>query len=241
MLVDNKFIYLNLPRCASTSFHIACLKYRLNIQYYDTIIHKSVPSYLDNNVDVESVADMLTHSHEKLADLKTKFGRDVPVIAVKRNPYERYVSLWKHVIDEIYRMGDLQSFEILKELCVDDILNYTSDDIHSNDVKYFTIKKFLKENLPHNSHPYLNVMLNILITPISYYHHHDKSIIWFDFKELYKLENWVSDMVGFDFKLEKSNSSQHFNCSLIDDDYFRKKYDSIYDRYDNQKSNNSLI
>lgn len=241
MLIDNKFIYLNLPRCASTSFHIACLKNKLSIQYYNTLIHSSIPAYLEKDADSDMVADMMPHAHEKLADLRSKFGNELPVIAVKRNPYERYISLWKHVIDEVYRMGDSESADILKSLDTDDILFYKSDDIHSNNVKYPIIKSFLKKNLPKNTNPYMDVMFNILITPTSYYHHYDKSIIWFDFNKLYELENWVSDMIGIQFKLEKTNSSQHFDCNLKNDDYFRTKYDSIYTRYDNPKSNNSLI
>lgn len=79
------------------------------------------------------------------------------------------------------------------------------------------------------------------MSPTSYYHHHDKSIIWFDFKELNKMEKWVSDKLSIDFKLEKINSSQHFECSIINDDYFKKKYDSIYNNYDNPKITKSLI
>lgn len=241
MVIDNKFIYLNLPRCASTSFHIACLKNKLSIQYYNTLIHSSIPNYLEKDADVEVVADMMTHSHERLSDLKAKFGNELPIIAVKRNPYERFISLWKHVIDEVYKIGDTESANILAHLSVDDILFYKSDDIHSNNVKYPIIKTFLKKHLPKNTNPYIHIMINILITPTSYYHHYDKSILWFDFDKLYELEDWVSEMIGIPFKLEKSNSSQHFDCNLKNDDYFRIKYDSIYSRYDNPKSNNSLI
>jgi hypothetical protein len=38
MLVDNKFIFVSLPRSASTSFYITCLKKGIKIEHYDTII-----------------------------------------------------------------------------------------------------------------------------------------------------------------------------------------------------------
>lgn len=241
MLVENKFIYLNLPRCASTSFHIACLKYGLDIKYYDDVIHTLNPPKIDKNVNNEIIADNLTHSHERLVNLKKKFGNEIAVIAVKRNPYDRYISLWKHIIDELYRVGEMETFEIFKSLTTNELLSYTEIDLSSNDAKYSAIKKFFKRyNVP-KTDAYVTAMVYMIMSPTSYYHNHDKSIIWFDMKELYKLEKWVSEKLGFDFKLEKTNSSQHFECAITNDEYFRKKYDSIYNNYDNPKSIKSLI
>jgi len=241
MLVENKFIYLNLPRCASTSFHIACLKYGFDIKYYDDIIHTLNPSKIDKNANNEVIADNLTHSHERLVNLKKKFGRELPVIAVKRNPYDRFISLWKHILDELYRVGEIETFEIFKSLTVDELLSYTELDLSSNDTKYPAIKEFFKRNNVPKTGPYVTAMIYMIMSPISHYHNHDKSIIWFDIKELSLLEEWVSQKLGLDFKLEKTNSSQYFECGIINDEFFRKKYDSIYKNYDNPKSIKSLI
>ncbi len=241
MLVENKFIYLNLPRCASTSFHIACLKYGLDIKYYDDVIHTLNPPKIDKNVNNEIIADNLTHSHERLVNLKKKFGNEIPVIAVKRNPYDRYLSLWKHIIDELFRVGEMETFEIFKSLKTDELLSYTEMDLSSNDTKYPAIKKFFKTYGVPKTDAYVTAMIYMIMSPASHYHNHDKSIIWFDIKELNKLEEWVSEKLGFDFKLEKTNSSQHFECAITNDEYFRKKYDSIYKNYDNPKSIKSLI
>lgn len=241
MLIENKFIYLNLPRCASTSFHISCLKNKLDIKYYDDRQHNLNPIELPSDIDNEYVADNLSHAHEKLYNLKSKFGNNIPVIAVKRNPYERYISLWKHIIDELYRVGEIETFEIFKSLNVDELLSYTSDDIVSNEKKYEAIKKFLERVGSPRTGPYVTAMIYMIMSPTSHYHNNDKSIIWFDFKELNKLEKWVSEVLNIDFKLEKTNSSQHFDCKIINDEYFRKKYDNIYKNYDNPKNLKSLI
>ena len=241
MLVENKFIYLNLPRCASTSFHISCLKYGLDIKYYDDIIHTLNPPKLIENSDNELVADNLTHSHEKIINLRKKFGNELPVIAVKRDPYERYISLWKHIIDELYRVGEFQTFEIFKSLTTNELLSYTENDLTSNEKKYAAIKEFFKKyNVP-KTNAYVTAMIFMIMSPTSHYHNHDSSIIWFDIKKLYMLEDWVSNQLGFKFKLEKINSSQHFECSIINDEKFKKKYDSIYKNYDNPKNTKSLI
>jgi hypothetical protein len=241
MLVENKFIYLNLPRCASTSFHIACLKYELDIKYYDDIIHTLNPPKLNKNDNNEIIADNLSHTHEKLINLQKKFGYDLPVIAVKRNSYERYISLWKHIIDELYRIGEFETFNIFKSLNVDELLSYTEIDISSNEKKYEFIKKFFKRyNIPRTD-AYVTAMIYMIMSPTSHWHNHNKSIIWFDIQNIKELENWVSEKLSFDFKLEKTNSSQHFECNIINDEYFKKKYDSIYKNYDNPKNIKSLI
>lgn len=241
MLIENKFIYLNLPRCASTSFHIACLKNKLDVKYYDDLINASIPKEISHDADSEYLADNLVHTHERIVNLKNKFGNNLPVISVKRDPYERYISLWKHIIDELYRVGEIETFEIFKSLNVDQLLSYKAENIHSNEVKYPAIKEFLKRTASPKTGPYVTAMIYMLMSPTSHYHNHDSSILWFDIKNLNKLEDWVSEKLGFDFKLEKTNSSQHFECSIINDEYFRKKYDSIYKNYDNPKNIKSLM
>lgn len=241
MLIEEKFIYLNLPRCASTSFHIACLKYGLNIKYYDNLLHTLNPPKLVSDLNNELIADNLTHSHERLINLRKKFGFNIPVISVKRNPYDRYISLWKHIIDELYRVGEIETFEIFKSLKIDDLFFYKEDDLSSNDKKYSAIKEFFKINKVPKTGPYVTAMIYMMMSPTSHYHRHDKSIIWFDFDRLYKMEEWVSNILGIEFKIEKTNSSQHFECSIINDDYFRRKYDSIYKNYDEPKIEKTII
>ena len=240
MLVDNKFIYLNLPRCASTSFHITCMRNNLDIQYYDPILHEK-NSFVDMSLSNEDIADRLSHTHEKIVDLKNKFGKDIPVIAVRRNRYERYVSLWKHIIDELYRVGEMGVYEIFKNLTVDELLSYTSQDIVCNDTKYEAIKSFLKRVGSKKHGPYVTAMVYMQMSPTSHYHNHDPSIIWFDMTNLPEMEKWVSNKLGQEFKLEKVNSSQHFDCNIKIDDYFIEKYNSIYDIYDLPKTTKSLL
>ena len=121
MLVDNKFIYINLPRCASTSFVISCKKLGININHVNPkldnknfVYHEDMPN--------EFMADVLFHGHESIINLQEKFGYDYEVISVRRNRHERFISLWKHCIDEVHRSGDTHSFNIMKELDENDIL-----------------------------------------------------------------------------------------------------------------------
>ena len=67
---------------------------------------------------------------------------------------------------------------------------------------------------------------------ISCWTNNNQNIIWFDFNEMDKLENWVSEILKKPFKLHSINSSKQMECKITLNDEFKKKYDSIYNYYD---------
>jgi vacuolar-type H+-ATPase subunit I/STV1 len=68
-----------------------------------------------------------------------------------------------------------------------------------------------------------------------------KNIIWFEFDELNKLEEWVSTTLEKPFILHSVNSSKHIDSKITLNDDFIRKYDSIYDYYDLPKLNKTII
>ena len=84
-------------------------------------------------------------------------------------------------------------------------------------------------------------MMGILYSPISKWTNNDERIIWFDIKKLNELEDWVSNILNKPFKMEKINSSKGFNCGLVNDNYFKEKYDKIYNMHDFFKKSKTLI
>lgn len=242
MLVDNKFIYLSLPRCASTSFYITCLKNNINIHHYSEDLVGKSNTDLDLTLDNETIADNIVHAHEKITNLKLKFGNGYEVISVKRNRHERFISLWKHVIDLISLRFPKHVFDIFKNIKVDELLFYTQDDLLSDATKVQILDTFFKNNgLSGYDDWYMKTIIYILINPTSYWHNNDSNIIWFDFDKMNELEEWVSDKLGKSFKLEKSNGSQHFDCNIQLNEKFIDIYDSIYNFYDLPKQVKTLI
>jgi hypothetical protein len=84
-------------------------------------------------------------------------------------------------------------------------------------------------------------IIAILLTPISHWTNNNPNIIWFEFNELHKLSEWVTNIIGKPFKIESLNSSKHIKCNIELNDDFIKKYDDIYNFYDIQKNNKTLI
>jgi len=240
MLVDNKFYFISLPRCASTSFMISCLKQGIKINHAD--------SYLDDQPQVnletmsnEEIADNLTHGHESIIDLENKFGKGYDIISVKRDKYDQFISLWKHILDEIHRSGDENTYNIYKELTEDDILFYNPNDIATKEDIANNFYMFMKRLDIKSWHPYSEIVTKIIFHHNSRFHNNYENIIWFDIKELNKLEEWVSNKLGRPFELYKINSSQHFDCALKNTENFRKKYDSVYSKFETYKKTKTLL
>lgn len=244
MLVDNKFIYISLPRCASTSFMVSCIKNNITINHVwkktdnqQFIVDKELPSDL--------MANILEHGHESLIDLTNMFGNHYDIISVRRNRYERFISTWEHIIDELEKKYEYDVANIFKSFNEYDILQYTSNDIVKYDSLVEYVDKFLyKHNIRVSNQKnaqYLRNILSILIFPISLLHNNNPNIIWFDFNKLYELEEWVANKIKKPFKLEKINSSKHIECNFKLTNSFITMYDDIYDVYDFNKAEKSII
>ncbi len=227
MLVGNKFIFVSLPRCASKSFTYTCVKYGINIQHFDPIF---------DNVNV----DEISHPHERLVDLTTKFGTNYPIISIKRDRHERFISLWKQVINEV---KNREIATILQKLTVDDIFYYNDTDILSRESTTELIDDFLdRYDLKKYNPTYLTNLLFILFNPTSFWHNNNPNIKWFDMTKLEELELWVSEMLNLNFRLEKINTSKDTGCQLQLNEEYINKYNYIYDIYDlNQKNKKSII
>jgi len=243
MLVNNKFIYISLPRCASSSFMLKCLKdERIEIQHY-TPGFDEIISNIDFLEDDTTLLRNLPHAHEAIDLLEQKFGNHFEIISVYRNRHEKFISLYNHVI-QLVNTYDEYSANIMKNLSIDEVLFFNSNDIAiriaEGNGKELIVDEFIKKhNLTTNFK--LKLWLVILFTPDAHYHLHDSRIKWFDFNKLYELEEWVSDKLGFEFKIDKLNTSKHIESNLKLNDEFIKKYNSIYDRFDLPKTNKTFI
>ncbi len=253
MLVDNKFIYLSLPRRGSTAFHYSCILSGFSIETLNNAWN-GVNSHIDfTNIDEKEIMNYIQHGHEPLIDLGKKFGYDYPIIAVKRDRHETFYSLYKHILFDLKRAGADDVYEYFKNISLDDLFFYTSDQLLTKKKRWDIIGDYLVDKklissrhgvpiqLDLYSEEYIINIIDILITPSTYWHNNDPNIIWFDIKDLSKMENWISDITQKSFKIKQVNSSKHMDCNLKLDSEFIKKYNSIYDYYDLPKSVKSII
>ena len=253
MLVGNKFIYVNLPRCGSTSFHYSCMLNGLELKNLNSE-WQNINSKIDfKDIDETKIMDFIQHGHEQLPLLRKEFGDHHPVIAVKRDRHSTFYSLYKHVVFDLRRAFAMKACIFFKNCSLDELFFFKTEDLYSYENRISIINDFLLKNklikkyrrpeevINLYSDEYIVNILNILITPASYWHNHDKDIIWFDINKLDLLEKWVSEKIEKEFILRQVNSSQHINCSLELDQHFKDKYDSVYNFYDIPKAIKTLI
>ncbi len=253
MLIEDKFIYVSLPRRGSTSFHYSCILNGLDIKTlnYENILKNSKIDFKSINED--EIMSHIQHGHEPLTDLQKKFGFDYPVISVKRDRYETFYSLYKHVIFDLKRAGANEVYEHFKNVNLDDLFFFKTEDLLTRKTRWDVINDYLldkklikvrREIIPHftlYSEEYVINIIDILITPAIYWHNNNPNIIWFDMNNLAEMSKWVSDIIQKPFELKNVNSSKHIPCDLKLDENFIKKYNGIYDYYDLPKNEKTLI
>jgi hypothetical protein len=252
MLIDNKFIYLSLPRCGSTSFHYSCILNNLSVKTIQNV--ESINSNIDfNSINEKQIMDYIEHGHEPLTNLLTTFGDNYPIIAVKRERHSVFYSLFKHIIYDLARAGKHNVAEHLMNMELDDLFFFSTQDLINKKTRWNIINDYLIEhnlinnryNIPKHlnlySDEYVINVIDILLTPTSYWHNNHKNIIWFDISNLTEMETWVSNIIDNPFKIKNVNSSNHIECNIKLDDNFIKKYDTVYDYFDFPKHNKTLI
>lgn len=245
MLVENKFIFLLLPRCASYSFHITCLQNKFDLKFFNT------PALINGDekfktMDVNQLVYEIPHMHERIVDLQNKFGDNYPVIGIKRNKYERFISIYKKMISEFTRMGELDVAKKFASFSIDDVLFFKKEMLLHENIEtliFEFIKKFnIKlKNIEWEQSGTPASIIKSVYAPLSLFHNHNPNIIWFDINNMVELENWVSDITNTKFKMIRVNDCGETNCNLVLNDEFKKKYDEIYSEYDNTKIIKSII
>lgn len=241
MLVDKKFYYISLPRCGSTSFHYACLRQCIPIQTLSEEDDLQYQSININDFTNEEISAKYKHRHERLIELQERFGEEYPIIAVRRDRHETFISLWKHIIDQVRLIYGQDLYEKFSKFTIDDIFFFEPSSLR---IDYSEMEKLAAEFLKRNNIEwkwYLSNMMIILYTPKSLWHGNNKNIIWFDFDKLNEMEKWISSKLERPFKLENFNTSKHIESNIKLDNYFKNRYNSIYDIHDIRKSKKTLV
>lgn len=263
MLVNNKFIYIALPRCASTAFYYSCLIQNIDVKHTtnEWVSHNSKIDF--KNVPTNDLMNHIAHGHEKLSELENKFGKGYPIISVKRDRYSRFYSLYKHMLFDLKRFGADSIYKHFKELSTKDLFFFDKKSVETKKSRWDLINNYLIENklikqrfdisltnkYNKNEEDYWRIemggyIINVIdtfITPQSFWHNNDNRIMWFEFGEFDKMEKWISNILNVDFKMLNVNSSSHMDSNVVMNDEFIKYYNDVYNFYDFPKLNNTII
>lgn len=243
MLVDGKFIFINIPRCATTSFKLTCEKNNISTKNASFNLEEMGTDFYNLSVTEKA------QGHEPLNILYEKFGENLPVVAIRRNKYERIYSFWKQTVsmyDKICEIlpkeNNIKTREKLRSLNSADLFFFDEKKyslINGKDVSDL-IKVFADRCGIEYDFNLDNYMRGFYLHP-KYLHLDDPRIIWFDFKKLNEFENWVSSILGLEFRMVNINSSEKVECELKLDDEFINQYERVYSRYEKPKKEITLF
>lgn len=270
MLVENKFLFISLPRGASTAFKEACILHRFDIKhansYFDFIYendkvyqNKTHFSILNDNILNEKTTEekseidtnkfgkqsIIYHPHERLIHLLNKFGHEYPIISIKRNSYHRFVSMFSKVLELLYQSKDYKSYYILSKINYRQLFCFDRTLILEE--KYDTIAQIIFDTFELNKDNllYIKELLQLLFKPMSHWHNNSDKITWFnleDSESMRNLEHWVSDLTKKKFLLHKSNEiKEPIVHSLKVDKEFRWIHDNYYKQTENQKTIKTIV
>lgn len=257
MLVENKFLFLSLPRGASTAFKEACILHRFDIKhansyfdftYENNMVYQNILQLppinknFVNEIIIKGKSEIdtnkfgkqsiINHSHERLIHLLNKFGYDYPIVAIKRNRYHRFISMFSKVLELVYQSKDFKSYEILSKIETKELFCFNSNLILEE--KYEIIAQTVFDTLKLNKNNYNNIiqLLQLLFKPMSHWHNNNDKIIWFtleDKESMFDLQNWVSDITKKNFILHKSNEiKEPIVYKIKINNEFRWIYDNYY-------------
>lgn len=233
MLVDNKFIIVQIPRCATTSFLHTCQVNNIPAEYISSY---GRPRLYDAKIGKGE------RFHEDIFNLQEKFGYEYPVIAIKRDKISSFISLWRMMLKMFLEWGDIDLYHKLIKLNYKEILFFNENDYDLLDIDNIIrlANDFCKRHEIDSKDRSLSWLVQIY-KPKEWYHRNNPNIIWFDFNKLYELEEWVSNKLNREFKLVEINSSVDIKCNLVNSEEFREKFNQLYKKYEVFKKSKSLI
>lgn len=233
MLVDNKFIFISIPRCATVSFERTCISNNLELDFSPNIL--ATKQFKNNGTPTY-------HSHVPYSVYKELYGDKYPIITITRNPVDRFISGWKYVLIEVKRI-DNEMYDCLTKLNNDEFIFYFS--------KYFKKLKFTEENIQNFFNEFktdfkltrnLLVKFKTILVDNSYWTENADEIIYFNFEnEIPKLEQWVSEKCGIEFKLSQTNDTKNVNINLVKNQKFIDFYNQELFPVTSKKLEKSLL
>lgn len=234
MLVDNKFLFLKIPRTATVAFERSCFLAGLSISYPsdDVLAQRQANKGLEPR----------RHSHERISKLREHFGNNYPVIAIDRDPLDRFLSAWKYVIKYTSEYNPSASNLLAQVDTTSFIDTWQSEIGYSSNLQDIDkcsnfFSKLVEGGLPYAKNTYM-IFTSVMAGP-SRWHENDPGITYFKMKDIPTLEQYVRDVTGKSFEFITTNHTKTTKTNLIVDDKLKEFYFKFIEP--SYKSTNTLI
>ena len=219
MVINDKVVFIPIPKNASWSMEHTCVEYGFDLKY---------PSKIWENYLKSEDASTQKHLHSTLSDLIERFGTNFEFICIIRDSTDRFISAWKYFIEAMV-------------LSINDTLGEKIKNVGNDFVMDFIKQNHLEFRKAYNSLESRQSLLIKLVDElgISKEYHIDKGFVerysvhifsfvsqyqWitndkvdvkkFNFNKLTDLEEYLSKKLDVEFKLIHKNKSELDYCAV---------------------------
>lgn len=220
MVINNKIVFVAIPKNASWSVEDTCIKYGFDLTY---------PNVLWENSIKFGLKDPERHIHSNLNHLVECFGSNFEFVCIIRDSTDRFISAWKFFIQEITKNLPEECETILKNIDNNFIISFFKNNITEFKNAYVSFEsrvnlllELLKQT---NVIQYYNITDEFkkryaihIMSFISQYQWISSSKVKvkeFQFDKLFEFENYLSEKLNTEFKLIHTNKTKLEYCALI--------------------------
>jgi hypothetical protein len=206
MLINNEFVFLPIPKNASTAVIYSIVKWKIPTDFGSTSLNEWTESQIKSSVHFD-------HKHFSISFYKKVFPQK-KVIAIRRNSVDRFISALKYMMyqTKLNKINLKHDFENLSEDEIIEVFSsiffelnklnfYSSNEMHPEYNNQFAIvaKKYITDDTNFNLMWFLNFTSQ-------YFWGLNECDIVFDIKNLNEFESFIK-IIKPSFNLIKMNSA----------------------------------
>ena len=238
MLVENKFVFVKIPKNASTSVQNSFFLHDIHVNQDEEI-------NIINQLSIEKIKNGqffdIPNYHQHISVLYSKFPKEkYKYVGIKRDSTDRFISAYKHILYKI-KYGNYNAKVDFLKFNENDLIEYLTPVLQKigtivgiNENHYQIVKDFFCDNDDEiENSSWLMLVKNF---QSQYFWGINEMDYVFDFNNLKNFEKFISNELNIDFHLLHENSTDkvtsrikktdkldEFVYKLIDSPFLEKK------------------
>lgn len=219
MVINDKVAFVPIPKNASWSVEDTCIEYKLDLKYPSTLWENSIRF---NSKNPEK------HIHSTIDLLIDAYGTNLEYVCIIRDSTERFISAWKYFVSAMVKEMNEELGNSIKSRDNQFVMNFIKNNYTEflNAYNSFETRKKILDKLVTElgiSEKYtINEMflkryaihIFSLISQYQWILNDKVTVKQFNLNKLDEFEIFMSEKLGFDFKLIHTNHNQLDYCAV---------------------------
>jgi hypothetical protein len=219
MIINDKVVFIPIPKNASWSVEDTCINYGLDLKYPSKIWENSIKLGSKNPQK---------HLHSTINQIVDRFGTNFEYISIIRDSTDRFISAWKYFIELLTHSISDELSKKIKNIGNDFVISFIKDNYQEFSMAYNSRKtrrslliKLLDKLEISKEHPideeFIEQYELHIFSFVSQYQWitNDKvNVKQFSFDKLTELEEYMSKKLNIEFKLMYKNKTKLDYCAV---------------------------